>query len=84
MCLVYCQRFLDTHKSIKHNVTFQCIANHLLISILLYVTMTIRLTIENYVKYRCVILYIFIILKTLIIYTLYIYIYNYFVVHDFY
>ena len=61
MCLVYCQRLLDTHKSIKHNVTFQCIANHLLISILLYVTMTIRLTIENYVKYRCVILYIFII-----------------------
>ena len=72
MCLVYCQRFLDTHKSIKHNVTFQCIANHLLIPISLYVTMTIRLTIENYVK-KCVILYIFIILKTLIIYTLYIY-----------
>ena len=82
MCLVYWQRFLDTHKSIKHNVTFQCIANHLLISILLDVTMTIRLTIENYVKYRCVILYIFIIKNSDYIYI--VYIFNYFVVHDFY
>ena len=82
MCLVYCQRFLDTHKSIKHNVTFQCIANHLLISLLLYVTMTIRLTIENYVKYRCVILYIFIIQNS--DYINIVYIFNYFVVHDIY